>query len=343
MNFEKLNVTREGGVLFAEIAAPPMNLLGPELVGDLIALIQQAEADEAIQVLVFKSADPDYFISHVDVTRINEYREQVMKMEGATSLALLFRRISTSRLVTIAQIEALNPERIVVVPDLEAGCSLADGCPPDQFRAFIDKHPGHTVVSYINCSAAVKAMSDVICTSSNAVKIVQSIPKDQPIIFAPDKHLGRYVIKQTGRDMVLWQGTCIVHATFPARRLAEAKAEHPRAKVVAHPECPESVLAMADFIGSTSALIEWCVASDAAEFIVMTESGVNYSLQKLAPHKRFYFVANENCNCSECPYMKMNSLEKLRNCLRDLEPRVEISADIMQRALAPLERMLAVK
>ncbi|MEO8372552.1 MAG: quinolinate synthase NadA, partial [Candidatus Solibacter sp.] len=205
---------------------------------------------------------------------------------------------------------------------------------------------GHcqVVVSYINTSIEVKAESDIICTSRNAVKIVNSIPADRPVLFLPDSNLGNYVRKETGREnMKIWQGTCIVHATFPARRLAEAKAEHPEAKVVAHPECPESVLAMADFIGSTSALIEWCVTNEAQEFIVMTESGVNYSLQKLAPHKRFYFVANENCNCSECPYMKMNSLEKLRDCLRNLEPRVEISADIMRRALAPLERMLAVK
>ncbi len=240
--------------------------------------------------------------------------------------------------------KVLNPARTVVVPDRDAGCSLVDSCPVEPVRAFRRQHPEYAIVSYINTSIEVKAESDILCTSRNAVKIVNSIPADQPILFLPDVNLGNYVKRQTGREnMKIWQGTCIVHATFPARRLAEAKAEHPHATVVAHPECPESVLAMADFIGSTSALIEWCVASDAQEFIVMTESGVNYSLQKLAPHKRFYFVANENCNCSECPYMKMNSLEKLRDCLRNLEPRVEIPADIMQRALAPLERMLAVK
>ena len=240
--------------------------------------------------------------------------------------------------------KVLNPSRIVVVPDRDAGCSLVDSCPVEPVREFRRQHPEYAIVSYINTSIEVKAESDILCTSRNAVAIVNSIPADQPILFLPDSNLGNYVKRQTGREnMKIWQGTCIVHATFPARRVAEAKAEHPNAKVVAHPECPESVLAMADFIGSTSALIEWCVASDAPEFIVMTESGVNYSLQKLAPHKRFYFVANENCNCSECPYMKMNSLEKLRDCLRNLEPRVEIPADIMQRALAPLERMLAVK
>jgi len=180
--------------------------------------------------------------------------------------------------------------------------------------------------------------------SRNAVQVVNSIPREKPVLFLPDSNLGNYVRKQTGREnMKIWQGTCIVHATFPARRLAEKKAEHPHALVVAHPECPEPVLAMADFIGSTSALIEWCVASDAPEFIVMTESGVNHSLKKLAPEKQFYYVANENCNCSECPYMKLNTLEKLRDCLRNLEPRVELSADLIERALVPLERMLAVK
>ena len=240
--------------------------------------------------------------------------------------------------------KVLNPGRIVVVPDREASCSLVEACPVEPVREFRRLHPEYAIVSYINTSIEVKAESDILCTSRNAVKIVNSIPAEQPVLFLPDSNLGNYVKKQTGREnMKIWQGTCIVHATFPARRLAEAMAEHPRAKVVAQPECPESVLAMADFIGSTSALIEWCVASDAPEFIVMTESGVNHSLRKLAPGKQFYYVANENCNCSECPYMKLNTLEKLRDCLRNLEPRVELSADVMQRALTPLERMLAVK
>ena len=240
--------------------------------------------------------------------------------------------------------KVLNPTRTVVLPDLDAGCSLVDSCPAEQVRAFRNAHPDHVIVSYVNTSVEVKAESDILCTSRNAVKIVNSIPAEKPILFLPDINLGNYVKQQTGREnMKIWQGTCIVHATFPARRVADAKAEHPRAKVVAHPECPESVLAMADFIGSTSALIEWCVASDAQEFIVMTESGVNYSLQRQSPHKRFYYVANENCNCSECPYMKLNTLDKLRDCLERLEPRVELPREIMERALLPLERMLAVR
>jgi quinolinate synthase len=240
--------------------------------------------------------------------------------------------------------KVLNPDRVVVVPDRAASCSLVEGCPVEPVRAFRRQNPDHVIVSYINTSIEVKAESDILCTSRNAVKVVNSIPPENPVLFLPDRNLGNYVQRQTGRaNMKIWQGACVVHATFPARRLAEAKLEHPRAKVVAHPECPEPVLAMADFVGSTSALIEWCASSDAAEFIVMTESGVNYSLKRMAPHKQFYFVANENCNCSECPYMKLNTLEKLRDCLVDLEPRVEIPDEIIRRAQIPLERMLALK
>jgi quinolinate synthase len=240
--------------------------------------------------------------------------------------------------------KVVNPTRIVVVPDREATCSLVESCAAEAVREFRRNHPEHVIVSYINTSIEVKAESDILCTSRNAVQVVNSIPREKPVLFLPDSNLGDYVKKQTGREnMEIWQGTCIVHATFPARRLAEAKAEHPEAKVVAHPECTAAVLSMADFIGSTSAMVEWCAASSAAEFIVMTESGIRYSLQKVAPGKRFYFVANENCNCSECPYMKLNTLEKLRDCLTTLEPRVELPGEIMRRALEPLERMLAVK
>jgi quinolinate synthase len=240
--------------------------------------------------------------------------------------------------------KVLNPDRVVVVPDREAGCSLVDSCPVEPIREFRRRNPDHVIVSYINTSIEVKAESDILCTSRNAVRIVNSIPREAPILFLPDSNLGNYVRRETGREnMQIWQGACIVHATFPARRVVEAKVEHPDAEVVAHPECPESVLAMADFIGSTSAIIQYCAASSAAEFIVMTESGIQYSLARVAPGKHFYFVANENCNCSECPYMKLNSLEKLRDCLQTLQPRVELSRETMRRALLPLERMLAVK
>jgi quinolinate synthase len=240
--------------------------------------------------------------------------------------------------------KVLNPHRTVVVPDRDASCSLVESCPVEPVRAYRRAHPDHVIVSYINTSIEVKAESDILCTSRNAVQIVNSIPADKTVLFLPDRNLGNYVKQQTGRqNMKIWQGTCIVHATFPVRRLIEARDAHPGAKIVAHPECPEAVLDMADFVGSTSALIDWCVRSEAREFIVMTESGVGHSLRKLAPEKQFFFVANENCNCSECPYMRLNTLEKLRDALLYLEPRVELSEDLMRRARLPLERMLAVK
>jgi quinolinate synthase len=240
--------------------------------------------------------------------------------------------------------KALNPTRVVVLPDLEAGCSLVDACSAAQVRAFKERHPEHVIVSYINTSVEVKAESDIVCTSRNAVKIVNSIPAERPILFLPDVNLGNYVKQQTGREnMRIWQGACIVHATFAARKLASARAEHPQALVAAHPECPADVLSMADFIGSTSSIIDWCVSNEAQEFIVMTESGVMHSLTRRAPHKRFHFVPNENCNCSECPYMRRNTLEKLRDCLQDLNPRIELPDDLMRRAALPIERMLAVK
>jgi quinolinate synthase len=240
--------------------------------------------------------------------------------------------------------KVLNPKRTVVLPDLKASCSLVESCTVEQVRAYRQRHPDHIIVSYINTSVEVKAESDILCTSRNAVKIVNSIPLEKTILFLPDINLGNYVKQQTGREnMKIWQGACIVHATFPARRLSAARAEHPHALVAAHPECPRDVLSMSDFIGSTSAIIEWCVSSEADEFILMTESGVSHSLQRLAPHKRFHFVANENCNCSECPYMRRNTLEKLRDCLLNLEPRIELPEDLMRRAALPIERMLAVR
>jgi quinolinate synthase len=240
--------------------------------------------------------------------------------------------------------KVLNPERIVVVPDRDAGCSLVDSCPADAVRAFKRKNPDYAIVSYINTSVEVKAESDILCTSRNAVQVVNSIPAEQPILFLPDVNLGNYVKQQTGRaNMKVWQGACIVHATFPARRLTKLRAEHPEAVVAAHPESPADVLRMADFIGSTSAIIDFCVKSPAREFIIVTESGIQHSLHKLAGDKTFHFLKNEQCNCSECPYMKMNTLEKLRDALQTLQPRVELDPELMRRALAPIERMLAVR
>ena len=240
--------------------------------------------------------------------------------------------------------KVLNPTRTVVVPDREASCSLVESCAAEQLQAWRERNPEYVVVSYINTSVEVKALSDILCTSRNAVAVVNSIPAEKPVLFLPDVNLGNYVRKQTGREnMRIWQGSCIVHATFPARRLTKLRSEHPEALVAAHPECPQDVLSMADFIGSTSAIIDWCSTSDADEFIVMTESGVKHSLERRSPHKKFYFVPNENCNCSECPYMRRNTLEKLRDCLLNLEPRVELDPALIRGAAVPLQRMLAVK
>jgi len=235
----------------------------------------------------------------------------------------------------------LNPGRRVLLPDLEAGCSLADSCPAPQFRDFKKKHPGHVVVSYINCTAEVKAESDYICTSSNAVKIVNSLPKDQKVIFAPDKNLGRWVMQQTGRDMVLWEGACVVHETFSEKKLVQLKAIYPEAKIVAHPECEAPVLALADYIGSTTALLDYAVKSDSKEFIVVTESGILHQMQKAAPHKTFIpSPPNANCACNECPYMRRNTLEKVALALENLQPEISVSPELSARALKPIQRML---
>jgi quinolinate synthase len=235
----------------------------------------------------------------------------------------------------------LNPERVVVVPDLTAGCSLADGCPADLFRRFVDQHPGHTVVSYINCSAAVKAMSDVICTSSNAVKIVAQI--EGPILFAPDKHLGRFVIKQTARDdIVLWQGTCIVHETFSERKIVDLLVRHPGAELIAHPECEEGVLRHAAFVGSTAALLKHAAASAAQTLIVATEEGILHAMRRAAPQKTLIPAPpeDESCACNQCPHMRKNTLEKLYACLADLAPRIELDESLRVRAKRPIDRML---
>ena len=237
----------------------------------------------------------------------------------------------------------LNPQTTVVLPDLAAGCSLADGCPPDQFRAFIDAHPGHFVVSYINCSAAVKAMSDVIVTSSNAVKIVSQIPKDQPIIFAPDKHLARYVMKQTGRDdMVVWQGTCIVHETFSEKKIIDLLMRNPGAELIAHPECEEPVLRHAKYIGSTTGLIKYAVSSPTQTLIVATEEGVLHQMKRDAPGKTFIPAPpeDESCACNQCPHMRRNTMEKLYLCLRDRTPTIEMDEELRLAAKKPIDKML---
>ena len=235
----------------------------------------------------------------------------------------------------------LNPGKLVLLPDLNAGCSLADRCPPDAFRAFKEKHPGAFVVSYVNCSAEVKALSDVICTSSNAQKIVSKVPPERQIIFAPDQHLGRYVMKQTGREMILWPGSCMVHEIFSEKKLVQLMVEHPDAEVVAHPECEQSVLQHAHYIGSTKGILDHVLRSPKQKFIVVTEAGIIHQMQKQATHKEFIPAPPDNgCACNECPHMKLNTLEKLYLCMRDRKPELVLAPELQQAALKPLQRML---
>ena len=236
----------------------------------------------------------------------------------------------------------LNPERTVLVPDMAAGCSLADGCPADRFRAWKARYENAFTISYINCSAAVKAESDLICTSSNAEKMVASVPADKTILFAPDRNLGKYLIKKTGRDMVLWPGSCLVHETFSLKRVLDLKRKHPEAKVIAHPECEEPVLDESDFIGSTAALLRFVEQDPSETFIVVTESGILHQMKKLAPHKTFLAgpPEEESCSCNECPFMRLNTPEKIYLALRDLSPELHMNEDERLRARAPIERML---
>ena len=235
----------------------------------------------------------------------------------------------------------LNPNKLVLLPDLEAGCSLADSCPPQEFQAFKDAHSDHLVISYINCTAEIKAKSDIICTSSNAVKIVNQIPPEQPIIFAPDRNLGRYVARETGRDLVLWQGSCIVHETFSEKKIIELQMQHPLAEVIAHPECEPTVLRHAKYIGSTTALLKYCQNSDRDKFIVATEPGIIHQMKKATPHKQFIPApAMNNCNCNECPYMRLNTLEKLYLAMKNRTPEIILPEDIRVAALKPIQRML---
>jgi quinolinate synthase len=237
----------------------------------------------------------------------------------------------------------LNPGRTVVLPDLAAGCSLADACPAEDFARFRAQHPDHVVVSYINCSAAVKAQSDLICTSSNAVDLVRQLPPDRPILFAPDQNLGRWVQRQSGRALTLWPGSCIVHETFSEEALLRLKHEHPDAEVIAHPECQPHLLDLADFIGSTSALLRHAASSSAGRFLVLTEPGILHQMRQRLPDKTFHEVPGaDGCSCNACPYMRLNTLEKLERCLETLSPAIELDEDLRLRALAPIERMLAM-
>jgi quinolinate synthase len=235
----------------------------------------------------------------------------------------------------------LNPEKQVLLPDLKAGCSLSDSCPADKLAAWLGRFERPFVISYVNSSAAVKAMSDVICTSSNAVRIAEHAPKDRPIVFGPDRNLGRYVMQQTGREMNVWPGSCQVHEVFSEKKIVQLKVRHPDAEVVAHPECEDRVLAHADYIGSTKGMLDYVVKSPKRSFIVATEPGVIHQMRKAAPEKEYIPAPTDaGCACSECPHMRLNTLEKLYLCMRDRRPEITVPDDIRQRALVPLKRML---
>ena len=237
----------------------------------------------------------------------------------------------------------LNPTKKVVLPDLKAGCSLADSAPPVLFKAFKEKHPDHLVITYINCTADIKALSDIICTSSNAEAILNSLPKDQKIIFAPDKNLGAFLNKKTGRNMLLWNGACMVHEIFSLEKLIRLKVRHPQAKVIAHPECEEPVLREADFVGSTTQLLKFAVTNESNEFIVVTESGILHQMQKEAPHKTFIPAPpTANCACNDCPYMKLNTLEKLYLCMKYESPEIIMDENLRLAAKKPIDRMMEI-
>ena len=237
----------------------------------------------------------------------------------------------------------LNPGKKVLIPDLNAGCSLSDSAPPELFKEFKEQYPDHVVISYINCSAGIKALSDYICTSSNAPYIVESVPAYQPIIFAPDKNLGAYLIKKTGRDMVLWNGACMVHEIFSQEKITQLKIRHPKAKVIAHPECEEVILRMADFIGSTTGLLKYSQNDSAEEFIVVTETGILHQMQKSSPHKKFIPAPPmNNCACNDCPHMKLNTLEKLYTALKYEQPQIFMDEELRLAAKKPIDRMLEI-
>lgn len=237
----------------------------------------------------------------------------------------------------------LSPQKKVLLPDLKAGCSLSDSCPPHLFAKFKEKYPDHLVITYVNCSAELKALSDIVCTSANAVQIVDSLPKDQKIIFGPDKNLGAYVARKTGRDLVLWNGACMVHEIFSIQRINKLKERHPEAKFIAHPECEDVVLSMADYIGSTTGLLKYTINSDAKEFIVATESGIIHQMEKANPGKVFIPAPPNNaCACNDCPHMKRNTLEKLYLCLKNGLPEVDVPMHVVEKARLPIERMLEI-
>ncbi len=314
---------------------PPQNQTQtPLLPHDLFEAIQVLKQELNAVILAHYYQDPD--IQDV-ADYIGDSLELARKAANTNADVIVFAGVHF--MAETAKI--LNPNKLVLLPDLNAGCSLADSCPPDQFAAFIAAHPNHLVISYINCTAEIKAMSDIICTSSNAVKLVNQIPKNQPIIFAPDRNLGRYVMEQTGRDLLLWQGACMVHENFSEKKIVQLKITHPEAEVLAHPECEPPVLRHANYIGSTSALLKYSQQSPNKSFIVATEPGIIHQMQKQTPDKHYIPAPPiNNCACNECPYMRLNTLEKLFLVMKNRTPEITLPEHIRVAALRPIQRML---
>lgn len=317
--------------MFATARSSVLNATLPK---DLFAAIEQLKKDLNAVVLAHYYQEPD-------IQDIADYIGDSLGLsqKAATTDADVIVFAGVHFMAETAKI--LNPNKLVLLPDLEAGCSLADSCPADEFARFKAVHPGHVVISYINCTAEIKAMSDIICTSSNAVKLVNQLPADQKIIFAPDRNLGRYVMEQTGREMVLWQGSCIVHETFSEKKMLQLKMEHPDAEIIAHPECEPGVLRHASFVGSTTALLKYVESSESERFIVATEPGIIHQMEKQVPQKHFIPAPPEaNCACNECPYMRLNTLEKLYWAMKHKTPEITIPVETQADALAPIVRML---
>jgi quinolinate synthase len=303
---------------------------------DLFAEIQRLKQEKNAVLLAHYYQEPDI----QDIADfVGDSLGLAQQAEKTTADIILFAGVhfmaETAKIV--------NPSKKVILPDLNAGCSLSDSCPPEEFAAFKQQYPEHKVVTYINCSAGLKALSDVVVTSTNAVGIVESFPKDQPLIFAPDKNLGAYINRLTGRNMVLWDGACMVHEIFSRKKLVALQMRHPGAKIIAHPECEAPVLEMADYIGSTSGLLNYTKKSSEREFIVVTEAGIIHQMRKASPDKTFIAAPNEGaCACNDCPHMKLNTLEKVYLCLQHELPEVDVPEPLRSQALLPIQRMLEI-
>ena len=325
INNAKKNLTNTG---FLDIK------INPEL--DLFSEIEKLKKEKNAVILAHYYQEPDI----QDVADfIGDSLGLAQNAEKTTADIILFAGVHF--MAETAKI--LNPSKKVLLPDLKAGCSLSDSAPPALFKLFRDKYPDHIIITYINCSAGIKALSDIICTSSNAQKIVESLPADQPIIFAPDKNLGAYINKKTGRNMVLWNGACMVHEIFSFEKITKLKIRHPKAKVIAHPECEAPVLAIADFIGSTTGLLKFTETDPAQEFIVVTETGILHQMQKKNPGKTFIPAPpNNSCACNDCPHMKLNTLEKLYLCLQYELPEIIMEEELRIAAKKPIDKMLQI-